>query len=446
MLLRADAVPRSASRCFLGLLLLVAVTRAPFVLFHGRFWAEEGSTYFEEMAQVDSLVGLLFVYRQAGYYHLFANVGTWAASQVSLIHSPLVTAWLSFGVVAAMAWVASSWPSELLPTAGARIAAAALLVLGTLADPEVWLNTLHAQTYLAIVALLLLFVDVGSLRRGRYAAGIGMLIAAGLSGLYSAVLAPLYVAQALYHRTLRRSLYAIVITAAALVQLVVLLSSRFSGHLAETKLAIPGPKELVTRIARRHVGAFVLGRGNAAELLDAANSAFVLGALALAVAVFLFLLLRRVPSARLPLLLIGAMVLTEILVQLGSLRAGGGRYTVIPISILTLMLVHGAATARHRWLPHAGTALCAVVLIVGISEFWTQQPKSLRCIDCPRWDHEVRRWRAGIADRLDIWPYPGWRIVLPRPRHASAPAAAASCERRHDGGHQCESPQPPVTP
>jgi hypothetical protein len=388
------------------------------VLFHGRFWAEEGSTYFREMVQLDSPADLLFVYGQAGYYHLFANFGTWAASHVSLTHSPLVTAWLSFGVIAAMAWVASSWPSELLPTAGARIGAAALLVFGTLADPAVWLNTLHAQTYLAIVAVLLLFVDVGSLGRGRYAAGVGMLIAAGLSGLYAAVLAPLYVAQALYHRTLRRSLYAIVITAAALIQLGVLLSSRASGHLAETKLTMPGPKELVTRIAGRHVGAFVLGRAKAAGLLDATNSgsppaAFVLGAVALAVALLLFLLLRRVPSARVSLLLIGAMVLTEILVQLGSLQAGGGRYTVIPISILTLMLVHGAATARDRWLPQAGTALCAVVLVVGISEFWTQQPKSLRCIDCPRWDHEVRQWRAGITGRLDIWPYPGWSIELP---------------------------------
>jgi hypothetical protein len=417
----SESIPRRASRGLLVVLTIVAATRAPFVLTSGRFWAEEGAVYFRHMLTSASPGELFFVYPRAGYYNLFPNLGTWLGSAVPLEQAPLVTAWLSFGVVALMAWIALSWPSELLPNAGARIGAATLLVVGTLAEPEVWLTTLHTQAYLAIVVLLLLFVRLDELGRGRYVGGIAILIVGALSGLYSAALAPLYVARAVQERTARPRGYALAISAAALVQVLVLLTARDSNDLGPGKLTIPGAGEVLRTVSASHVGTFLFGGKVASVFMNRANAgsrliSIALAMLVLAVSAFLIVLLRHASKARVPLLLAAALVLVEVVVQLGSLGEAVGRYAVVPIAILTLMVIHGAANSGHRWLQPAAAAVCVLALAVGMLQFWTFRPRVLRCIDCPRWDREVREWRNDPSKPLEIWPYDRdipWTIRLP---------------------------------
>jgi hypothetical protein len=418
--LRSESLPQAASRGLLVAIAFVAATRAPFVLTSGRFWAEEGAVHFRHMMTSTSPSDLLFVYRRAGYYNLFPNVGTWFASVAPLERAPLITAWLSFGVVALMAWIALSWPSDLLPNAGARIGAATLLVVGTLAQPEVWLTTLHAQAYLAIVVVLLLFVRLDELGRGRYVGGIAILAVAGLSGLYSAALAPLFIVRALQERTARQRSYAVAISAAALVQLLVVFTARESSDLGPGKLTIPGAGEVLRTVSASHVGTLLFGNKIAGALMNRANAGsrltwIALVMLVVAVCGFLIVLLRHAPKARVPLLLAGALVLVELLVQLGSLGEAGGRYAVVPIAILTLMVIH-AATSGYRWLQRAAIGVCVLVLAVGVLQFWTLKPTVLRCIDCPRWDREVREWRNDPSEPLEIWPYDvdtPWAIRLP---------------------------------
>ena len=47
----------------------------------GRFWAEEGGTYFRQMQlSTTGIEGLWFVYGRAGYLNLAANIPTWLAA------------------------------------------------------------------------------------------------------------------------------------------------------------------------------------------------------------------------------------------------------------------------------------------------------------------------------------------------------------------------------
>jgi hypothetical protein len=400
----------------LVLLLAVAATRSPFVLLHGRFFAEEGTIHFHHAFSDSTPTNMLFVYKNSGYFDLFCNAATWVAARGPLVQAPLVTVWLSFGVLAALLSVTLFWPSELLPTLSARIAAAVLLVVGTLAIAGVWLNSLEAQTYWAILALLLLFVRLQTLSRGRFLLGIGYLAMAGLSGVYADALAPLFVVRAFQERTRRHVVHATALCASALVQLIIAFSLRASGDVSSKKLVFRGIGTVARAIGGWHFAGFVFGQQNAGELIRHSYSPIGLAVVcvfALGVFVFLAVLLAHAPSTRVSLLLGGALLLEEVLVNFGAGSIPGGRFAVVPIAILTLIAVHGASTARPTWLARTGAALCGIVLFFGLLGFWTHQARTLRCIDCPHWEDEVRRWRAGETDQLAIWPYPGWFVRLP---------------------------------
>src|SRR4051794_34256811 len=71
------------------LLVLVAISRSPYILVHGRFWAEEGRIHFGHMLSDDSPRSLFFVYGHSGYFDVFTNAGTWLGAQVPIARAPL---------------------------------------------------------------------------------------------------------------------------------------------------------------------------------------------------------------------------------------------------------------------------------------------------------------------------------------------------------------------
>ena len=426
-LLRAEHLPGPHRTLVLAGLLLVAVSRSPYLLVHGRFWAEEGSYYFSHMKHGN----IWFVARPVGYVFAFCNVATWFAAHVPLEQAPLVTAWLSLGVLGILVWAALWFPSELLPSAAARIAAATLLVVGPLAVPLVWLNSVNAQTYLGILAVMLLFVDPDALGRGRFVAVAAMLGLAGSSGLYAAVLAPLFLFRAFREQTRRRWLLAGIMSTCALAQLVVVQMSRAAGDLAQGRFTFRGFGVITREVSAWHFATFVFGNSIATRLHAQAHTTaglLALGLFAAVVAAVLASLLATVPSREVALLLVAAFALEELLVIVGTRRGIGGRYVVLPIAILLLIAVHAMTTARRRWAVGAASALCLVALISGCSVFWTAQPSQLRCVECPEWQQQVRTWRTGRTDVLVIWPYSTrWTVILPH----HLPGSALPVERRN---------------
>jgi hypothetical protein len=381
--------------------------------------------------------GFWYVARPVGYVYAFCNVATWSAARVPLAQAPLVTAWLSFAVIAAIVWAALWLPSELLANVAAKIAAAILLVVGPLAVAVVWLNASNAQTYLGVLTVLLLFVDVSAVGRGTFVAIAALLALAGLSGLYAAALAPLFVYRAIRERGRRHVALAGIMTVCALVQLIVVQVSRASGDLAQGRLTFPGFGAIARGVSAWHFGSLLFGTSIAAGLHT--EPAVVVGLFAAVVGVVLLSLLAAVPNAQVAALLIAAFALEECLVIFGSRNGAGGRYAAVPIAILLLMAVHAMATARLRWASAIAAAMCLAALVVGCSQFWTRDTRVLRCQHCPDWQQQVTSWQAGRTDVLVIWPYSrSWKIVLPhaasgprtKPADREARLSAETIQRR----------------
>jgi hypothetical protein len=424
----SPATPRWLLPGVFILVLLLAVSRSPYVLIHGRFWAEEGAVHFRQMFEHDGPGSLFFVYGRSGYFDGFCNAATWLAAQVSLTRAPLVTVWLSFGVIVALVWITLYWPSALLPTRDSRVIAAVLMVVGTLAVPSVWLNSLEAQTYLTLMMLLLVFVHLDLLTRTRFVFGGLVIATAALSGVYAGLLAPLFVVRALIQRTRRTVVYAIVAAGATAIQLAVVAHLHSSSQTADTKLVFRGPGAVVRNVASYHIAGFVLGPQNAARAHARSDSSVLfvgLSLFAIVVLAFLAAMLVRVADRRIPLALAAAFVIEEIGINYGAGSDPFLRFAVVPIGILTLMLIHGVAATNRAGLRTVGLGLCGVVLLFGLLTFWTYQPSNLRCRGCPDWAEEVHQFHQGQTDRLGIWPYPRWSVQLTPPSTATAQPNAA---------------------
>jgi hypothetical protein len=436
--LRAERVPRVHQAIVLTALTIIAVSRAPYALWHGRFYAEEGSIYFPHMRNGS----VWFVAKSVGYIYAFLNIATGLATHVPLERAPLVTAWLSFALVIGVAWAALALPSDLLPNAGARIAAAVLLVVGPVAVPVVWLNATNAQVYLGVLAVLFLFVDVARLGRVQFVTVVVALALAGLSGLYAAALAPLFIALALRDRSPRRITLALIVSACAVAQVVVVQHSHAAGDLAQGRGSFRGFGAITRDVAAWHFGTLLFGNSIATHVYRYAHDLeriALIGLGAFVIAVVFAALLASVPRRRVAVLLVGAFALEEVLVLFGTRRGAGGRYAVVPVAILVLAAVHGAATARYKAAAGIGAALCACALVAGVATFWTGQPRTLRCVQCPDWHEQVRAWRAGRTTELRIWPYAGgvrWTVHLrqARPRAPESRVRAAGAGGAHGVG------------
>ncbi|MDQ1479605.1 MAG: hypothetical protein QOI44_466, partial [Actinomycetota bacterium] len=338
---RAEELPRRQRVVAFVVLVGVAFSRSPYLLLHGRFYAEEGHLYFAHMRDGS----IWFIARPVGYIYAFVNVSTWFAARVSLERAPLVTVWFSFGVVAAIIWAALSWPSDLLPNAGSRVAAATLLVVSPMAVPAVWLNTTNVQVYFGVLALLLLFVRVTRIGRAGFVVAASLLAIAGLSGVYAAMLAPLFVLRAVRERSRRMILLASVISLCALAQLIVVTQHLGSGHLADNTGHFRGFAVTTRDVAGRQVTTFLFGNTIASGLQARAFSGFKLlafGFFAVAVVAVLIAVAASVSRRGVAVRLVLSLLLIEVLVLFGTHgRLAAGRYVVVPIAILVLMAVHG---------------------------------------------------------------------------------------------------------
>jgi hypothetical protein len=422
--LRAERVPVRHQVGVLAVLLGVAISRSPYPLIHGRFFAEEGSIYYPHMRDQS----IWFVAQSVGYIYGFLNGATWLAARVPIEHAPLVTAWLSLALVVVVAWAALALPSTLLPNAGGRLAAAILLVVGPVAVPVVWVNATNAQVYLGVLAVLFVFLDVPQLGRRQFGVVVALLALAGISGLYAAVLAPLFVALAYRERIARRIVLAGVTCACAIAQILVIAGTHASGDLAQGRGSFRGLGAITRDVAAWHVGSWLLGNSLANDLYRFADNIFgiaAIGLVAFLVGVVLACALAAAPRRRVVVLLVSVFVLEELLVLFGTRNGAGGRYAVVPVAILVLAAVHVMATATNHAAIGVAATLCAITFVAGMASFWTSQPSTLRCNDCPVWQEHVRAWKAGRTDFLRIWPYAGgvrWTVHL---RHQRPPAGRA---------------------
>lgn len=399
------------------------VTRDLSFLTEPRIWAEEGTVYIQAFLD-GGFAGILFA-PHLGYYSLVPNLTTAVSvSALGLKWAAYGTTYVSLAVtllcVLAPLYLPSSyWRQDfakfMLSLAG--------LFMGS---AEIWLNTIAAQFYLGLFSCYLLLTDFSRLGAGVYRFSMGVLAAAVLTGVTSAVLFPFFLYRAYLapdaaelERAARRRLE----TACAVVGagLVVQLGAfAFGGSGGVSRLAIKDLGNLPEGFFRT---TFYAVQGH--ETLISA----MFGILAVAVAGWAVV---KVRETRLVALLIVWLGLVFSLLSVDM--AGGGRYSLAP-AVLTVVCILNARVPGLREnvaaaLPVAGLfVLYKAVFYIDTREVYD-----------PAWgsfaeEYEMSR-RRGL-DHIEVYPKGSetpWRITLPRQAPPDRPALRTSPPRQVPAG------------
>ncbi|MBS0663742.1 MAG: hypothetical protein JSR48_10800 [Verrucomicrobia bacterium] len=202
---------RPAGACLVTLAAVVGVLflRRPEAFLHPQFWAEDGGVFFRS-ADLDGANAIIQPY--GGYHHLLLRLVAAAASGLDPRWIPATYFWASLALTVGLAALVFS-PRLALPVRPA-FALAIVLVPHT---GEVFNNLTNAQ-WIGALGLVLLLLMKDPDRPWRLAADAVMAVGLGLTGLFSALFAPLFLVRAWYRRSRAAWTLAGLVIAAAVVQ------------------------------------------------------------------------------------------------------------------------------------------------------------------------------------------------------------------------------------
>jgi hypothetical protein len=377
--------------------------RMPEILMKGRFWAEEGATYFQNGRTMPWYDALFAVH--TGYLNLAASIaGCLAAHVVPIEYAP----WISTSVAllfqlcpiliiitADVAWLRPFW---------ARCVASLVVLLTTPAG-EVWLNSITSQFHLALCAALILAFPVRGGFVGWFRAAI--LALGALSGPASIFLTPLFWLRGYLEESWQRISQALVLTIIGLIQFAMVFM-----HPEPYRTIGIGPRLFVVVVYLKQMllplfgtlqvqfsGQRILGiiaRGDT-PWIPLIGGVIGMGAMA-------FVSLR---NANVRWLFVAGATIT-VLSYFGALgehmlllnSSFGDRYEFVPNACFGLTLLGLACTTPQLWRILPALMVCGLIW-TGAHEYTAPQGAYGTG---PAWPAEVARWRADPSYRVQFWP------------------------------------------
>jgi hypothetical protein len=357
--------------------LAITLARYPELVLHPRFWAEEGTVYFQ--AAYDRGFVAVFESHQ-GYFALLPNMATWLATTVPLQYAPIVTLVISAAVQALPALLVLRSRSSLFTT-GVRIAVLGALLVTPSGTIELWLNTVNSQSFLQAVVFVLLLAP--RLRWYHLLLLLGCL----LSTPTVVVPAFAFVVRALIRRKPEEWAGAAVWLVSVGVQAL---------QLRPGVRPFAGPRVWLVSTLRENFGQAWFGAVGSTQ-------AMVGGVLVLCLLAAALIASRQWGLAALGLVGVAAAVANTAL----SLSGGGGpRYSFGPFVMVFIVLASVAAgPLRGRLLSFLIAGLLAITLFTGALIFKDRQGLAWQG---PSWEEQV----LAHSQVITIWPYPPWHVIV----------------------------------
>jgi hypothetical protein len=388
-----------------GLYIALSLVKMRAYLVSGRFWAEEGMVFFARIKPLPFWKALYFQYN--GHLELATNLIAAIASWVPFKYAPLVTSYLSFA--------AQSIPVAYLVHHRSRfglsrsaLCGLCVLIVGLPEAAEVWANAINLHFHFALLAGLIAGLNA---RGEALTPGTSVLLAlCGLSGIPANFLVPVFLALALASRDPARLRQAAVLSATALLQLVLLLGNRFEVGERDFRanplyyaLAVLSHQWITPAVG------YDAGDQLAATLRLAPEGDR--GAIALAVSCgvpvlwLTWRLVRGGSTQQRVLLAASVLLMTLGLVTSTGNRAlmvgaiAGGRYFFASDTLLAVCLMATATRAPARWL-----RLLPLPLVIAAGarvDFYLRGPD---------WRDRYAAAVAAHAEQIEIWPSSRWTV------------------------------------
>ncbi len=407
---RSPASTRKTPGLLTALLLLLAgaFLRCPSILLHGRIWAEESDVFL--VGAWSRTFASELVAPEFGYYSLWDNFfATVAAHPAILPWAALLFSWSA--VLLLLVVGALLYQAEFLPTRLSKTLAVLSLIL-VAPSVETWLNLINSEFFFGLAAAVILASDAA---RHRLARGF-MLALAVLSGPLTTLLTPFFVLRALLTRRRSEITQAAIVTAGALLQVGIALTTHTSNRKVHLDPLTFGPvlfnKQVVLlffdRLLAKETYLFMRYQLHFSRPLLLATWAF-----AILTAATLAWLLR---GSRPALILFGigcyfALLETALALNGGLAHVGPGageRYAYTPNALIQLALLTAAFSFTIPWQRNAARILVALTLISGAIDYalfpirepgaWKGEPFRQQAL---RWQHDPT---TALHAFPDGWP------------------------------------------
>ena len=399
-------------RAALILVLSFAISaRIPKVWVEGRFWAEEGSIFFQNAWNMTWWEALLSPH---------ANYLNFAGNMAALLAAGLTTLRAAPYVTTTIAIIIQCLPGVLLVTSREKwlkdrlVVVVALIIMVFVPVPEeVWANSTTSYNHLALCAALILAMET---RTGVVGIVYGcLLLFAALSGPASWALVPLYALRAGLDRSRPRALQGLTLLSGAIIQLV------FFSSLGERDFGA-SPSLIGAIVMAKHVLVPLLGHKLAVAPIAKLSFEFQAGhgplwPLALVVLLFaISVTAAAFQPSQSPLWFLLASAMLAGTGYMGAIdeKVGlihnltGGRHAFAPQVLIGLALLSWTVIHPSRLRMLSGITLAWIVGGGGYNYF---VPTSAMFMAGPDWRQQVAHWRSDPDRPLQIWPT-GWSMKL----------------------------------
>jgi hypothetical protein len=413
--------PLSSDRkaALLAIYSVLVALRYPWLLLHGRLWAEEGTVYLRS-AWSGTVASSLFA-SHLGYLAIWTNMSALLAARVfPLPYAAVIMTWCAFLIQILAGYLLVQ--CELLKTNASRAIALAILLVGV--GMESWLNTINSQFYLAICSGIILISSADRLKILRNS----VLVLAAFTGPVTCFLAPFFLLRAFLARTKANLLQAGIITSCACIQALVVVRALHTGvRQVNFQAAGVAPIFLVNFILDplsgrigRLVGYSAILNNSASPLLPVNRIhhfpltwPFLLLWAVLDIAFIAWLFYITADTSDRSSWWLLAMSLW--LAAFAMYGAVGGTYDLDERYVLPSTFLIGTSlllTAVKRRLPSARrvSASCLVVMFLAAGTvdyfyypYWAAKQRSGE----PTWTGQAELWQHDPATRLPVWPK-GW--------------------------------------
>lgn len=374
---------------------LVLVVRKPDSFINPQFWAEDFSPFFVEANTFGPKV-LGWPYN--GYLHLLPRLIAWLAAPLNPAIQPAAYVAAALGVTLFIVAQALSSRLELPGKPWLALAIVAVPHTG-----EVFLNPTNLQ-WITALGLMLTLLKRDPETAAEWGMDGGLLVLVGLTGPFSVLLAPLFVARAVMRRT----------RASWLIAGVVAVTAGIQGWFICHAPAFPNPgawhgANLVGVLSVRLPMMLALGEQWPVKLGYAWTAP--LGAAFMGGLIFLSCRRGRWRGARL--LLLAALALW-LLAAIKRARPdtwafydtfNGDRYFYGPKVLVLWLVALVIADLRNRWRRSLGVALAALAFVANLPAFRFKAMPDLH------WASSSEKILAG--ERIEVPINPGWKVIYP---------------------------------
>jgi len=391
--------------CFILFICALFFLRYPSIFTEPRFYAEEGTVYFKFALEHTWLETLTTSHM--GYYSLFNVVSSLAAvSLVSMENAPAVTTFLSALVQLAPFIIIFFGTSKLWQSAGSKLVVS-LIVLFVGHSAEMWMNTLNSQFHLSLITFLLLFEDISKSSFFRKSVYVILVTFAGLTGVTSCILAPLYIRKAVAEKS-RIYIVMSLILVVSLVLQIYLLYDNF-GEVTAIRLNKFDPTTFTAGLVGYNFIAILSGWFFIPQIVDFLSQSIVYSSASLVIMLSCLYFLTRNLSVDNRYNLIGSYLIISIISTYFSIRAVGGmRYAYSTNVILMITILYSLKSFDRKFIRRALTAIICwsvtINLIMFFGMYFISPP------NWPIWKDEVKQWRTDKSRKLTVHP-PHWNFT-----------------------------------